>query len=277
MEMADFVRFITERQRIYERRARGDDPPWTDDKVLQRYHFCNVYRELDAGTQYLRENILGCGADHDVFFNVLVYRLVNDPDSYEALGGFTPVNEFDVDTVVSRLHDYDGRVFSPAYRIPAHRFVDSDSKVENIFYGVIRDDLLANFTTYWNGVSEADSWGDAHRLLRKLRGIGDFLAYEFVTDLNYDLLPFSENDFVNVGPGARRGLERLWYEDIDDYETKVQWIVDKQEELFNLHGCDFPYWNGKRLTLRDIEHSLCEAEKFARVKNNEGTTRLFRP
>src|SRR6266404_755739 len=48
--------WITERHRIYLKRLAGDPPPWTQDETLQRYRFCNVFRELDNVTGWLREN-----------------------------------------------------------------------------------------------------------------------------------------------------------------------------------------------------------------------------
>jgi len=39
----------------------------------------------------------------------------------------------------------------------------------------------------------------------------DFLAYQFVTDINYsEITDFSEMDFVVPGPGARDGLKKCF-------------------------------------------------------------------
>lgn len=281
-KLNQFLWFVTERQRIYQRRFIKDElPPWTDNTILRNYHFCHVYRECDAATRYLRQYILSEDDGVDVLFNVIVFRLVNRPESFEAMGGVTPAMDFDTDEAVARLCEFGKRnpVFSPAYRIPAHRFVDSDSKVENVLYGIVRDDLLPNLSEYADQVLEADTMETAHAALTELRGIGDFIGYELVIDLNYELLPFHENDFVNVGPGARAGLDRIWG-DIDDYEGKIRWIVEEQEALFDEYDLDFYYWNGereKRLSCRDIEHSMCEWNKHQRVKSGDGHTRRFNP
>ena len=47
-----FFEFIYDRQEIWHKRSYLKQPaPWTSDPILNTYKFCNVYRELDAGTQ----------------------------------------------------------------------------------------------------------------------------------------------------------------------------------------------------------------------------------
>ena len=45
-----FFSYINERHAIYIRRQAGVKPFWTEDKILQTYSFCNVFRELDTVT-----------------------------------------------------------------------------------------------------------------------------------------------------------------------------------------------------------------------------------
>lgn len=52
-----FWKYVHERQMVWFRRQRGDPEPWTQDTVLQTYFFCNVYRELDKGSQYFKDQV----------------------------------------------------------------------------------------------------------------------------------------------------------------------------------------------------------------------------
>src|ERR1051325_3471911 len=52
-----FYQLVTERQLIWVRRQDGSPPPWTNDPILRTEFITNMYRELDPGTQYLREKI----------------------------------------------------------------------------------------------------------------------------------------------------------------------------------------------------------------------------
>ena len=52
---------------------------------------------------------------------------------------------------------------------------------------------------------------DAFGMLRSYPTIGDFLAYQFVTDLNYsEVTDFSEMEFVVPGPGALDGIHKCF-------------------------------------------------------------------
>ena len=59
-----FYDYINERHAIYLKRFIGEPHPWTDDEILQTYSFCNVYRELDKVTVWIRENWKEPYADH---------------------------------------------------------------------------------------------------------------------------------------------------------------------------------------------------------------------
>ena len=49
--------FACERQNIFWKKINGESAPWTEDKILQEYKFCNSYRVNDRVSQYLLKNI----------------------------------------------------------------------------------------------------------------------------------------------------------------------------------------------------------------------------
>jgi len=276
--LREFAWWMYERQEIFRKRfVEEQEPPWTDNEILKNYHFCHTFRELDRGSRYLINNIINRRDDRDVFFNVIFYRLLNLPESYEAAGGFTRVEDFDEDVVVSQLRAYqeDHPVFSPAYRVSAHKFADSDSKVENIIRGVLGE-VHDQIDHYFEQVEGLGDMGMVTTELIEIQGIGGFLAYEIATDLSYGFMDIHENDFVNIGPGAEAGMQRILGEVDIDF---IYWVVDHQDEIFDLHGFDFYSWNGcewKDLTLRSVEHALCEYNKFRRAKQKSNPNlRLF--
>lgn len=70
-----FFEFVFDRQQVWHRRSRLCLPaPWSDDDILRNYRFCNVYRELDGGTQaivkYLKPDI----SPEQKLFNIVAYR-----------------------------------------------------------------------------------------------------------------------------------------------------------------------------------------------------------
>lgn len=268
--------WMCERQRIWRRRHVWEQPPpWTDDEILANYHFCNVHRRLDAGTRYYLEEISGFQDPADILLNTVVYRFFNRPSTMRSLGGFVTVDEWDSDLAVESLHvlNHSHPVFSPAYRVATQDWVGADNKIDNIIYGIIENDLLSDLDEYVRRICEADSMRESWTELQEIRGVGPFLAYELVTDLNYVILPFSENDFVNIGPGAQRGLEYV-FETVD--RPHLRWLQENQEWLWESHHLDFPHWERKpTLTLRDWEHSACEFSTYMGIKRGDQSGRSY--
>jgi hypothetical protein len=46
--------------------------------------------------------------------------------------------------------------------------------------------------------------------------------------------------------------------------TQAQALVNNQSLVYQALGITFPYWEGKLLTLKEVEHALCEYSKFKR-------------
>ena len=100
--MSEFLWYwMRERYAIWERRGRGQPKPWTSDPILQRFRFCNVFRELDTVTIWINENIRKPFADHeDLWFMLAIARTINlpatlkelieSPDAWPAAKNFSP-------------------------------------------------------------------------------------------------------------------------------------------------------------------------------------------
>jgi hypothetical protein len=193
----------------------------------------------------------------------------------EILGGYTDPDDWDPRNASRNLHIHheSESVFSPAYRVTTHNWAGTDNKIDNIVFGVLRDDLRRKLDYYTEIVLDADTMKEAWSALKRIRGVGDFLAYELVTDLNYCVLPFSENDFVNIGPGAKDGLLEVFGE-VREYD--LHWLVKNFDECLDEYGLVYHYWEEKpALTLRDFEHSACEFSKYIRCMGNGGYVRKF--
>ncbi|HAT63685.1 MAG TPA: hypothetical protein DCS66_03655, partial [Flavobacteriaceae bacterium] len=75
-----FFDYINERHSIYLKRQKRDPFPWTEDEILQTFSFCNVFRELDTVTIWLRQNWREPYADHpNLPFAMSMARQINWP------------------------------------------------------------------------------------------------------------------------------------------------------------------------------------------------------
>jgi hypothetical protein len=117
--------------------------------------------------------------------------------------------------------------------------------------------------------------------LKKMIGIGPFLAYEMVTDLRHTHILNDAVDIMtwaNPGPGAIRGLRRIFGPHVKtthgEANVYMKKLLDRSDDGFNSKtnkhhlDTDFP-----TLEMRDIEHWLCEFDKYVRVMNGEGRPR----
>ena len=134
----------------------------------------------------------------------------------------------------------------------------------------------------------AASMADAFHLLRRHPGIGDFLAYQLIIDIDYStLIDFDEMDFVIAGPGARDGICKCFGPEARGVEAElISYMSNTQEQHFTRLGLSFSGLNGsRRLQLIDCQNLFCEVDKYARVAHPEitgysGRTRIkqrFRP
>jgi len=135
-------------------------------------------------------------------------------------------------------------------------------------------------------IADSGSQPKAFHLLRSFPTIGNFLAYQYATDLNYSELTRSdEMEFVVPGPGARSGIRKC-FEDHSDFSESdlIRWVTDRQETEFERLGIKFKSLWGRRLQLIDCQNLFCEVDKYARIAHPEysalGRTRIkqnFRP
>jgi hypothetical protein len=76
--------------------------------------------------------------------------------------------------------------------------------------------------------------------------------------------------WANMGPGAQRGLRRLGLpcKNQADGVESMRYLLAVSQPLYGPKGHHVP-----PLEMRDIEHSLCEFDKYCRVKFGEGEPR----
>ncbi len=101
--------------------------------------------------------------------------------------------------------------------------------------------------------------------------MGDFLAYQYIIDLNYSpLTNFSEMEFVVPGPGALDGIRKCFRSLGGLNETDIiHLVVDRQEDEFARLGLTFQSLWGRPLQLIDCQNLFCEVDKYARIVHPE--------
>jgi thymidylate kinase len=270
-----YWRLAAERQAILFRRLRGDLPPWTNDSILQQYKFTNAYRASDRTSQYLIRNVIyhGDQSPDELFFRTILFKIFNRVETWELLThSFGQVSYKDYsyaryDAALTKAIDSGTTIYSAAYIMPSggpSSFGRKHRMHLKLLEQMLKDDLPTR-------LAEASSMSRAFDLLRAYPTIGDFLAYQYVTDLNYStLLNFTEMDFVVPGPGARDGLRKCFTDlgGLNEAEM-IKMVADRQQAEFSRLGIDFISLWGRPLQLIDCQSLFCEVDKYARVKHPE--------
>ena len=269
-----YWRFAAERQAVFFRRARGETRPWTDNPVLAIYKFTNAYRASDRVSQYLIRHVVYRDdlpkSPREVFFRIVLFKLFNKIETWELLErALGPITFEDYrfgafDAVLSRAMKAGRRIYSAAYIMPpgSHAFGRS-AKHQNhllLLERMMADRLGERF-------AQIRTMQEGFEKLREYPTIGDFLAYQFITDINYsELTDFSEMDFVVPGPGARDGLRKCFVDPGGLNEPElIRLMADLQEQEFERLGLDFQSLWGRPLQLIDCQNLFCEVDKYARV------------
>jgi len=268
-----YWRFAAERHGIFLRRARGQSDPWTENEILQRFKFCNTFRAADRVSQYLiREVIYGPYAQdldpEDVFLRIVLFRLFSKEATWaaleEATGGVRR-KTLDVNRLGGLLEDLRSQkaIYTAAFILAAPSVYGYRAKHRN-HLALVAD--MFRPKGLGARLGRARSLEDVFHALVEYPMVGPFLGYQIAIDLNYsEHLLFDEDDFTVPGPGAIRGLEKVFRD--RGGQTPQQLImrmVDRQDEEFSRLGLDFPGLFGRRLHAIDCQGLFCETDKYSR-------------
>lgn len=299
--------WIIERNRIFvKKEVEGLPAPWTEDSILREFRFTNVKRWQDRETRWLLDNVIKNDSlsYEDKIYNCILFRSWNKGNTFEVIcgKGISTEDLMNVSDEVfrRRIEDYSRRnpkyvwftnAFNTGgikqtwkYRGRLYNFnlknrVEYDDPELNIplrMIYMIRDCIRKNFA---ERIQKAGTAEEVFNILRNIRGCANFLAYQIYVDLTYIKdFPFTEDEFVVAGPGCRKGEDFLFTKREGlSYEQALFYLRDHQEDLFGKGTLEreFSYLpeEHRRLTVMDIENSMCELSKYCRVHFNSGRPR----
>lgn len=271
-----FWRFVAERQRIWWRKEQLlREPPWTLDAILQRQHFCNVFRSLDRGTRWYVDNIANKADNLTVLlWKTILYRIINNWRQFEAVGGVPYMADWP--KTIQAIRRAGIVLNSPAYLIlgGGHAHEDRTSHFARIL-----PQIEAQFNSgLVQDIWAANSLEKVSRRLQRVPGVGPFVAMQIYRDLMLaGDMRFSEDDWVEIGPGADWSLQYIFraytpkaqHDKIAELAAKSPQIFVEMDEFMPM-PTDIHH-----ISQCDIQHSLCEAGKYIRQARGIGKKRRY--
>ena len=293
-----FFTYARERYNILQRRRideSGDPqimvagPPWTEDPILQQYRFCNIFREDDRTTRWIRSHITEGGYGDRLVGAMIIARWFNRIETLKVL---LPPRECEppywrrnllYNWDPGLLYDWAARMksrlggISPlvtgAYMVKTPAGM---RKLDGLLWCM--EQVLPDARQLHERFTGPISLRSATEMLSSYPYLGPFMAYEIVTDLRHSILSDAPDimTWANPGPGCTRGVSRIFCGDRgvlnrhsrDDYEyiqvCMQQLLVVSQDGRH--WPSDWPAWE-----MREVEHTLCEFDKYERARLGQGT------
>jgi hypothetical protein len=265
--------FAAERQQIFEKRLAGESGSLTEDPILLRYKFCNVFRAADRVSQYMIRDVCyhkeAC-TNEDRLFQIVAFRTFSDIETWETvrqyLGRYPTLDDLASGAFTKALEitqATNGGLYTGAFILCATNAYGKSAKYLN-HVELFRDMFLVQ--GLGKRLLEAPSLQVMFELLKSFPLMGNFMSYQTVIDLNYSALTnFDENDFTVPGPGALRGIKKV-FEDFGDYTPAelVMLMVERQKVEFERLDLGFNGLFGRPLHAIDCQGLFCETDKYCR-------------
>lgn len=272
-----FVKFIIERERIRVRKEQLKlEKPWTKDPILQQFKFCNVRRQDDTVSRWIKEHWLNPARDEEhLWFAMTIARFVNWPGSLAEMKLPLPWNPRNFLDAMEDRAERGEKLFTGAYMIhagPEPGKSKADYLVEQVFtpawkarkfIAPVKGDTLASFAAR----------------LSTLRDFGSFMTGQVVADTKYGSVLAKASDWATwaiSGPGSRRGLNRVLGKDVDSPWKEDVWF----EWLSRVAGIVQRKCEHEKVYIneaQDVQNCLCEFDKYERVRLGQGRPRSTYP
>jgi hypothetical protein len=263
---ADLSYWIVERYAIKERREAGLPKPWSTDHIFQGVRFCNVHREDDAVTKWIRKN---WNMGHHPAWMFVLARMFNLPATLEDITDKTDIIQFPENQPLDGLREglkdrqFCGeKLFTSAYTISTCG--KSMDKVDYVLDWVVQRTM--DFEGHIDYTSCSTTWHS----LTLIDGLGSFLAAQVVADMkNTDGHKLSTAQdwwtFSKSGPGSLRGLSWYFYGEPEKVRPPAydQHLKGCREEVDPLIPAMIP-----RISDQDFQNCLCEFSKYMKVKKD---------
>jgi hypothetical protein len=272
---------------------------WTDDKTMNQYSFCNVFRVTDRVSQYIVTDVIEKGDQKptEVVFRVILFNTFTRISTWEALNkalGPLTWKTYNRQKYAQVLRKQLSReaLYTGAFQKPGPARLGHTEMFMNhleLLEIMMQEGIVEK-------LQKAKSFVEAFEHICRYQSMSDFTGYQLLVNLSYSsVLKQSTMDFVIPGLGCSSGLIKLFGQDFKNLKQRnhglevkvIHWMTDNQKQEFKKFGLKFAGLGPDQLPMdvTDVEHAICEVDKYCRkvhpsLKGNSSRTELrntFRP
>ena len=264
--------FACERQNIFYKKLNGEKAPWTNDPILNTYKFCNSYRVNDRVSQYLLKNVIYNGKSYskeDTIYRIILFKLFNLQSTWELLNkecGEIILKNFNQELyskVLTNAINNKIKIYNDAYISCANKAFGYNHKHDNhlaLLNKMFIEDRMQE------KILKCKTMAEAFYIIKSYPLIGNFMAYQLVTDINYsDSVNWQEDEFTVAGPGSIRGIKKCFISKGNySNEDIIKYMCNHQDEEFRKLNLNFKRLGNRPLQLIDCQNIFCELDKYCR-------------
>lgn len=266
----DMERFIHERISVWEKKTKGEKPPYTKDEILCTYRFCNIFREFDRQTIEFHA-MLNPFRDNFALWlmNMFYMRLVARTETIECIG-LLSFNKEENTVFYEKLMNSTRPRYGTPYVFPVSTIQRTDTPTREMFISFylpsVMETIAAEIQT-WKKLSVSEGIQNVIPLF----GFNHtFLWTEVLIDVAYQYPEYIDLfKLFPIGPGSAPTMKRI--DGLKDPSVLVQELAAHSFDTgITYEGTPL------RLSAENWEGIGCEYRKYTNLKMGKGRRRLFR-
>lgn len=284
----DFCELAFERHNIYLAKEFNKPKPWTSDLIFQKYFFCNVFRHLDKTSKFIIDNVINKNEDRpDLWSTIILCRFISYIPTIDLLLQENAL--FDIKKLFAILKELQAqrkKIFTGAFIFNSNAFMPYTDRVSYLYLLIKYINDKYNLNEFDKCVIGAKSLEKTFALLINLPGVGRFMASEILADMMYSQRylksAIDKNTWMIYGIGAIYGINRLYTNNPISKGTKYDTLENAliiynkwQMYIADKIGHKNKHAEFKNLSLHEVEHWLCEYNKYCRIKNGGHSKRKY--
>lgn len=257
--------FINERNKIWQKKVSGEQPPYTDDSIISIYRFCNIFREFDRQTIEFHTLLNPLREDFPLWLlNMFYCRMIARTETIRSVG----LLSFD-QNIYERLVNSPRPRFGTPYVFPISAIQKSATPTREKFIAEYLPSIMGEIAAEMRTWKSKNVYDGVENILPLFKYNLRFLWTEVLIDVAYQFPQYVDLfGRFPIGPGSLPTMKKI------DEKMDPTILVTELAQLPFDTGITV---DGKPLHLsaENWEGIGCEYRKYTNLKAGVGRKRIY--